>query len=86
MNNAEEKKILDLIKEHMNKHGLTSYNIGILDSQIGRIKINYYARCNYTTSFKSIYGRELILCNFSRVERIKTQWYLCFQQIRMAAI
>ena len=39
MNNAEEKKILDLIKEHMTKHGLTSYNIGILDSQIGRIKI-----------------------------------------------
>ena len=39
MKNAEEKKYLELIKKQMNKHGLTSYNIGILDSRIGRIKI-----------------------------------------------
>lgn len=39
MKNTEEKKYLDLIKEQMNKHGLTSYDIGFLDSRIGRIKI-----------------------------------------------
>jgi hypothetical protein len=39
MNNAEEKKYLELIKKQMKRHGLTSYEIGILDSRIGRIKI-----------------------------------------------
>ena len=39
MNNAEEKKYLELIKKYMKQHGVTSYDIGILDSRIGRIKI-----------------------------------------------
>ena len=36
---TEEKELLDLIKKLMKQHGLTSYNIGIIDSYIGKIKI-----------------------------------------------
>ena len=36
---TEEKELLDLIKKLMKQHGLTSYNIGIIDSYIGKKKI-----------------------------------------------
>ena len=39
MNNTEEKKYLDLIKIEMKQHGLTSYNVGICDGYIGKIKV-----------------------------------------------
>ena len=39
MINAKEKEFLESIKKYMKQHGLTSYNIGILDSHIGKIKI-----------------------------------------------
>lgn len=37
--NTEEKKFIDLIKQQMKKHGLTSYDIGFMDSRIGKIKV-----------------------------------------------
>ena len=39
MINAKEKEFLESIKKYMKQHGLTSYNIGIIDSYIGKIKI-----------------------------------------------
>ena len=36
---TEEKELRDLIKKLMKQHGLTSYNIGIIDSYIVKIKI-----------------------------------------------
>ena len=35
----KEKELLELIKKWMKLHGMTSYNIGIVDSQIGKIKV-----------------------------------------------
>jgi hypothetical protein len=39
MINAKEKEFLESIKKYMKQHGLTSYNIGIIDSYIGKIRI-----------------------------------------------
>ena len=36
---AKEKELIESIKGLMKMHGLTSYNIGIIDSRIGKIKI-----------------------------------------------
>ena len=36
---TKEKELIGLIKKLMKQHGLTSYNIGIIDSYIGKIKI-----------------------------------------------
>ena len=39
MINAKEKEFLESIKKYMKLNGLTSYDIGIIDSYIGKIKI-----------------------------------------------
>ena len=39
MNNVEEKRLIEKIKEHMKRHGMVSYDIGIVDSQIGKIRV-----------------------------------------------
>ena len=39
MINAKEKEFLESIKKYMKQHGLTSYNIGIIESHIGKIKV-----------------------------------------------
>ena len=39
MINAKEKEFLESIKKYMKQHGLTPYNIGIIDSYIGKIRI-----------------------------------------------
>ena len=36
MDNAEEKKYLDLIKKKMKEHGLTSYNTTVFEVFIGK--------------------------------------------------
>lgn len=39
MNNAEEKKIIERIKILMKGHGMVSYDIGVFDLYIGKIKV-----------------------------------------------
>ena len=39
MNNVEEKKLIEQIKKHMKSHGMVSYDIGIVDSWIGKIRV-----------------------------------------------
>ena len=39
MISAKEKELIESIKGLMKRHGLTSYDIGIIDSQIGKIRI-----------------------------------------------
>jgi hypothetical protein len=39
MMSTKEKELIESIKGLMKMHGLTSYDIGIIDSQIGKIKI-----------------------------------------------
>lgn len=39
MDNAEEKKYLDLIKKKMKEHGLTSYNTTVFEVFIGKKKV-----------------------------------------------
>ena len=37
---TKEKEFLESIKKYMKEQGLTSYNIGIIDSYIGKIKVS----------------------------------------------
>ncbi len=39
MNNAEEKKCLELIKKRMKDHRVASYDIGLFERRIGKIKV-----------------------------------------------
>ena len=39
MMSAKEKELIESIKGLMKMHGLTSYDIGIIDSQIGKIRV-----------------------------------------------
>ena len=68
MINTKEKDFLESIKKYMKQHGLTSYNIGILDSQIGKIKITPKGWQRLLVPIKGYYYDDFEVCKIMHLD------------------
>ena len=68
MINAKEKEFLESIKKYMKQHGLTSYNIGILDSYIGKIKITPKGWLRLLVPIKGYYYDDFEVCKIMHLD------------------
>ena len=62
MMSAKEKELIESIKGLMKMHGLTSYNIGIIDSHIGKIKITPKGWLRLLVPIKGYYYDDFEVC------------------------
>ena len=68
MINAKEKEFLESIKKYMKQHGLTSYNIGIIDSHIGKIKITPKGWLRLLVPIKGYYYDDFEVCKIMHLD------------------
>ena len=68
MMSAKEKELIESIKGLMKMHGLTSYNIGIIDSHIGKIKITPKGWLRLLVPIKGYYYDDFEVCKIMHLD------------------